>query len=81
MENLWCRAVNLNQVAEQSLFLWNSEHLVTVGVLSMLPNPLLPVIYGPLRERSTRHWNATVEGLAHNVLRMYDEQDGAAFER
>lgn len=45
------------------------------------PNPLLPVIYGPLRERSTRHWNTTVEGLAHNVLRMYNEQDAAAFER
>ena len=70
------------QVAERALFLWNNEHLVTVGVLSMqYPNPLLPVIYGPLRERSTRHWNTTVEGLAHNVLRMYNEQDAAAFER
>ncbi|CAN0128904.1 unnamed protein product [Ectocarpus sp. 12 AP-2014] len=45
------------------------------------PSPLLPVIYGPLRERSTRHWNTTVEGLAHNVLRMYNDQDAAAFER
>lgn len=74
-------SVNL-KVAERALFLWNNEHLVTAGVLSMqYPSPLLPVIYGPLRERSTRHWNTTVEGLAHNVLRMYNDQDAAAFER
>lgn len=53
-----------------------------MGVLSMqYPNSLLPYIYGPLRERSTRHWNATVESLAHNVLRTYNEQDAEAFER
>lgn len=70
------------QVAERALFLWNNEHLVTVGVLSMqYPNSLLPVIYGPLTDRSTRHWNTTVEGLAHNVLRMYNEQDATTFER
>eukprot|EP00903_Cladosiphon_okamuranus_P015578 g14383.t1 len=82
--NLLARCISSEhfQVAERALFLWNNEHLVTVGVLSMqYPNPLLPVIYGPLRERSTRHWNTTVEGLAHNVLRMYNEQDAAAFER
>lgn len=70
------------QVAERALFLWNNEHLVTVGVLSpQYPTPLLPVIYGPLWKRSTKHWNTTVEGLAHNVLRMYKEQDSAAFDR
>lgn len=74
--------MGVSQVAERALFLWNNEHLVTAGVLSLqYPNPLLPVIYGPLRERSTRHWNSTVEGLAHNVLRMYNEQDPGAYER
>ncbi|CAM9800167.1 unnamed protein product [Ectocarpus sp. 6 AP-2014] len=82
--NLLARLISSEhfQVAERALFLWNNEHLVTAGVLSMqYPSPLLPVIYGPLRERSTRHWNTTVEGLAHNVLRMYNDQDAAAFER
>ncbi|CAM9263652.1 unnamed protein product [Ectocarpus sp. 8 AP-2014] len=82
--NLLARCISSEhfQVAERALFLWNNEHLVTAGVLSMqYPSPLLPVIYGPLRERSTRHWNTTVEGLAHNVLRMYNDQDAAAFER
>lgn len=70
------------KVAERALFLWNNEHLVTVGILSLqYPNSLLPIIYGPLRERSTRHWNTTVESLANNVLRMYSDQDAAAYER
>lgn len=70
------------QVAERALFLWNNEHLVTVGILSLqYPNSLLPIIYGPLQERSTRHWNTTVESLAHNVLRMYKDQDAAAYGR
>ncbi|CAN0015862.1 unnamed protein product [Pylaiella littoralis] len=82
--NLLARCISSDhfQVAERALFLWNNEHLVTVGVLSMqYPNSLLPVIYGPLTDRSTRHWNTTVEGLAHNVLRMYNEQDATTFER
>ena len=31
---------------------------------------ILPLIYGPLYRNSADHWNATVEGLAQNVLKM-----------
>ncbi|CAM9750328.1 unnamed protein product, partial [Choristocarpus tenellus] len=70
------------QVAERALFLWNNEHLVSSGVLSQnYPRPLLPFLYGPLRERSTRHWNSTVETLANNVLKMYSDLNAEEYER
>jgi len=31
---------------------------------------ILPLIYGPLYRNSADHWNATVESLAQNVLKM-----------
>ncbi|CAM9837776.1 unnamed protein product [Discosporangium mesarthrocarpum] len=72
----------IQQVAERALFLWNNEQLVTSGVLSQqYPCPLLPWLYGPLFDRSTRHWNSTVEGLANNVLKMYSEQDADEYQR
>ena len=64
------------QVVERALFLWNNEHLVNSGCLSRLhAQTVLPIIYGPLYKNSSGHWNATVEGLAQNVLKMYMEYD------
>mmetsp|Transcript_11444 Transcript_11444/g.17372 ORF Transcript_11444/g.17372 Transcript_11444/m.17372 type:complete len:585 (-) Transcript_11444:221-1975(-) len=64
------------QVVERALFLWNNEHLVNSGCLSRLnAHQVLPIIYGPLYKNSSGHWNATVEGLAQNVLKMYMEYD------
>ena len=64
------------QVVERALFLWNNEHLVNSGCLSRLnAQAVLPIIYGPLYKNSSGHWNATVEGLAQNVLKMYMEYD------
>lgn len=64
------------QVVERALFLWNNEHLVNSGCLSRLnAQQVLPIIYGPLYKNSSGHWNATVEGLAQNVLKMYMEYD------
>lgn len=64
------------QVVERALFLWNNEHLVNSGCLSRLnAHEVLPIIYGPLYKNSSGHWNATVEGLAQNVLKMYMEYD------
>jgi len=42
---------------------------------------VLPIIYGPLHKNSTGHWNATVEGLAQNVLKMYMEYDLALYDK
>ena len=63
------------QVAERSLYYWNSEHLC-VNVLSNARAPmLLPYVYGPLSRNANGHWNQTVESLAQSVLKMYMELD------
>lgn len=70
------------QVVERALFLWNNEHLVNSGCLSRLnAQMVLPIIYGPLYKNSSGHWNATVEGLAQNVLKMYMEYDLVLYDK
>ena len=70
------------QVVERALFLWNNEHLVNSGCLSRLnAQAVLPIIYGPLHKNMSGHWNATVEGLAQNVLKMYMEFDLVLYDR
>jgi len=70
------------QVVERALFLWNNEHLVNSGCLSRLnAQTVLPIIYRPLYKNSAGHWNATVEGLAQNVLKMYMEYDLVLYDK
>merc|ERR1712157_456382 len=70
------------QVVERTLFLWNNEHLVNNGCLSRLnAAQVLPIIYRPLYKNSSGHWNATVEGLAQNVLKMYMDYDLALYDK
>eukprot|EP00557_Chaetoceros_sp_GSL56_P013505 CAMPEP_0176482862 /NCGR_PEP_ID=MMETSP0200_2-20121128/3609_1 /TAXON_ID=947934 /ORGANISM="Chaetoceros sp., Strain GSL56" /LENGTH=457 /DNA_ID=CAMNT_0017879221 /DNA_START=1114 /DNA_END=2487 /DNA_ORIENTATION=+ len=70
------------QVVERTLFLWNNEHLVGSGCLSrMNAQKVLPIIFGPLYKNSSGHWNATVEGLAQNVLKMYMEHDFDLYDK
>merc|ERR1719263_2121756 len=81
---LLARLVNSEhfQVAERTLFLWNNEHLVNSGCLSRLnASTVLPIIYGPLYKNSSGHWNAPVEGLAQNVLKMYMEYDLQLYDK
>jgi len=69
------------QVAERSLYYWNSEHLC-VNVLSNARAPmLLPYVYGPLSRNANGHWNQTVESLAQSVLKMYMEMDVNLYDR
>ncbi len=69
------------QVAERSLYYWNSEHLC-VNVLSNARAPvLLPYVYGPLSRNANGHWNQTVESLAQSVLKMYMEMDINLYDR
>ena len=52
------------------------------GCLSRLnAQTVLPIIYGPLYKNSSGHWNATVEGLAQNVLKMYMEYDLVLYDQ
>lgn len=68
------------QVTERTLFLWNNDQLINHGCLSKAHAPaLLPVIYTALVDKSEKHWNATVEGLATNVLKVYQDFDMKQF--
>ena len=76
-----CVASQHFQVVERTLFLWNNETLCSQGCLSRRYTPeLLPMIYGDLYEKSENHWNATVLGLAVNVLKMYHDSDMATYQ-
>jgi len=58
------------------------QHLVNNGCLSRQnANMVLPTIYGALYKNSSGHWNATVEGLAQNVLKMYMEYDLTLYDK
>jgi len=64
------------QVTERTLFLWNNDQLINHGCLSKQHAPtLLPIIYTALVDKAEKHWNATVEGLASNVLKVYQDFD------
>jgi len=64
------------QVTERTLFLWNNDQLINHGCLSKQHAPtLLPIIYIALVDKAEKHWNATVEGLATNVLKVYQDFD------
>ncbi|KAG5190999.1 protein phosphatase 2A regulatory B subunit [Tribonema minus] len=71
------------QVAERALFFWNNEQLVGPGGALSMANAgaLLPLLLGPVRRHADGHWNAVVEGLASNVLKMFMDHDPVLFDR
>mmetsp|Transcript_6751 Transcript_6751/g.9446 ORF Transcript_6751/g.9446 Transcript_6751/m.9446 type:complete len:592 (-) Transcript_6751:419-2194(-) len=77
-----CLSSDHFQVTERTLFLWNNDQLVNHGCLSKAHAPiLLPIIYTALIEKSEKHWNATVESLATNVLKVYQDFDIKTFNQ
>lgn len=55
---------------------------VTAGILSKAyAAEVLPLLYAALQKNAAGHWNATVETLATNVMRHYQEAAPALFER
>jgi serine/threonine-protein phosphatase 2A regulatory subunit B' len=70
------------QVAERALFLWNNEALTSSGILAKAHAPVvLPLLFAALTKNASGHWNNTVETLAQNVLKHYQEGDAALYER
>lgn len=68
------------QITERTLFLWNNESLNSKGCLSrQYSNLSLPIIYSSLYNASQGHWNASVEALAKNVLKIYMDHDEENF--
>ncbi|CDY08231.1 BnaA05g13880D [Brassica napus] len=66
------------QVAERSLFLWNSEHIVVL--IAQNRSVILPIIFASLEKNTESHWNQAVHGLSENIKRMFMEMDPELFE-
>ncbi|CAK4695613.1 unnamed protein product [Aphanomyces euteiches] len=69
------------QVAERTLFLWNSSQLINYSIF----NPshtrvVLPILFPSLMVAFKEHWNITVRMLAHSVLEMYTKHDNMTYQ-
>merc|ERR1712066_502255 len=60
------------QVAERALFLWNND--AVAQFTNEHREKILPILY-PALNQNTQHWNATVNSLAFNIIRMFMEMD------
>eukprot|EP01138_Halocafeteria_seosinensis_P001864 gb/GECG01001907.1/.p1 GENE.gb/GECG01001907.1/~~gb/GECG01001907.1/.p1 ORF type:complete len:516 (+),score=74.21 gb/GECG01001907.1/:1-1548(+) len=70
------------QVAERTLYLWNSDQLLDHGIFSsQYTDRLLPIVFPPLYQNATNHWNGTVEQLAASVLQHYQNTEPETYER
>ncbi|CDY67412.1 BnaCnng54820D [Brassica napus] len=68
----------MQPVAERSLFLWNSEHIVVL--IAQNRSVILPIIFASLEKNTESHWNQAVHGLSENIKRMFMEMDPELFE-
>ncbi|KAG1671907.1 hypothetical protein FOA52_003474 [Chlamydomonas sp. UWO 241] len=66
------------QVAERSLFLWNSEYII--NLVAQQRHALLPIVLPALEENSASHWNPAVHGLTMNVRKMFQELDEQLYD-
>ena len=69
------------QVVERTLYLWNSETLMSNVLHITRAASFLPRIFGPLSKCSTGHWNQTVEGLSHSVMKIYLDGNLALYDK
>ena len=75
-----CIASEHFQVAERALMLWSCESLGH-GLLSKTRAPMsLPLLFSPLMQASTRHWNESVLAAAESVLQRSKEQSPQVYE-
>lgn len=65
------------QVAERALFLWNNEYIVSL--IAQHRHQVLPLVITSLSKNSSEHWNATVQSLTSNVLKLFVEMDKSYF--
>jgi len=61
------------QVAERALFLWHNEYISSL--IADHRDVILPIIFPVLHNNSQHHWNATVNNLTSNVLKIFVEMD------
>ncbi|ETV90520.1 hypothetical protein H310_14710 [Aphanomyces invadans] len=69
------------QVAERTLFLWNSAQLVNHSIFNpQHTKQVLPILFPSLMVAFKTHWNVTVRMLAHSVLEMYTKHDNSTYQ-
>lgn len=68
----------IDQVAETTLGLWNSEHIVTL--ITQNKDVIFPLIFEALEKNVKGHWNQSVHELSAKVLQMLLEMDAELFE-
>lgn len=66
-----CLSSNHFQVAERTLLMWHNEYIS--GLIATHRAEILPIIYPALKGQS--HWNATVNNLCMNVLKIFSDID------
>jgi len=66
------------QVSERALFLWNNEYVMTH--VSEQKEDIFPIVFGAL-QTNTGHWNATVNGLTTQVLKLLMDLDPALYDK
>jgi len=70
--------MDLLQVAERALFLWNNDHIVSL--VAQNRHVVLPLVYPALARNETSHWNQAVHSLTMNVRKVFLELDNELFE-
>eukprot|EP00026_Physarum_polycephalum_P005566 Phypoly_transcript_05601.p1 GENE.Phypoly_transcript_05601~~Phypoly_transcript_05601.p1 ORF type:complete len:600 (+),score=77.53 Phypoly_transcript_05601:83-1801(+) len=67
------------QVAERALYLWSNDHVVSLVADSV--EIILPIIYGVLFFNAYHHWNRTIRSLSLGSLQLFQEIDGALYNK
>ncbi|KAF0683182.1 Aste57867_24746 [Aphanomyces stellatus] len=69
------------QVAERTLFLWNSPQLINHSIFNPRhTRQILPILFPSLMVAFKQHWHITVRMLAHSVLEMYTKHDNSTYQ-
>ena len=67
-----------HQVSERALFLWNNEYIM--NNVSEHAKEIFPIVFSALQNNTT-HWNATVNGLTTQVLKLLKDLDWNLYDQ
>jgi len=66
------------QVAERALFLCNND--IIAGFAHDYRDKVLPILYPALHHNNKHHWNAAVQSLTFNIMKMFLELDHVLYK-
>lgn len=69
--------VDLFQVAERALFVWNNDHITSSFAQNR--QTIMPIVVPALEQNSQNHWNQAVLNLTANIKKMFSEMDADLF--